>query len=70
MTLSSPLDAREQTIENEPAPFCQMICRAMSRTSKDIDFSIMNSGSVRVDDEFKTDYLNTISCDLFLMVAR
>jgi len=54
MTLSSPLDAREQTIRNQPAPFCQMICRAMSRTSADIDFSIMNSGSVRVDDEFKT----------------
>lgn len=52
-TLGSPLDAREQTIRNTPAPFCQMICRAMSRSSDGIDCSIMNSGSVRVDDEFK-----------------
>lgn len=52
-TLGSSLDAREQTIRNVPAPFCQMICRAMSRSSDGIDCSIMNSGSVRVDDEFK-----------------
>ncbi|MBK9270595.1 MAG: bifunctional metallophosphatase/5'-nucleotidase [Saprospiraceae bacterium] len=54
MTMLTPLDAREQTIRNKPAPFCQMICRAMSRTSEDIDFSMMNSGSVRVDDELKS----------------
>lgn len=52
-TLGSPMDAREQTIRNQPAAFCQLICRSMSAAFPQSDCSIMNSGSVRVDDEFK-----------------
>ncbi|HYC29857.1 MAG TPA: bifunctional metallophosphatase/5'-nucleotidase [Chitinophagaceae bacterium] len=48
--LPQPYDARESVLRNQPAEFCRMICRAMSKTVPTADASIMNSGSVRVDD--------------------
>lgn len=51
VTLHEPYDARELTLRNKPAPFCEMICKAMLVTTKQkTDAAIMNSGSVRVDD--------------------
>ena len=48
--LSDPYDAREATIRFKPAPFCQMIARAMLAASPKSEAAIINSGSVRVDD--------------------
>ncbi|MDQ3141577.1 MAG: bifunctional metallophosphatase/5'-nucleotidase [Bacteroidota bacterium] len=51
--LNEPYDAREITIRNMPAPFCQMIGRSMSKAVPSADCAITNSGSVRVDDMLK-----------------
>lgn len=51
VTLHEPYDARELTLRNKPASFCEMISKAMMvSTKKKADAAIMNSGSVRVDD--------------------
>jgi 2',3'-cyclic-nucleotide 2'-phosphodiesterase (5'-nucleotidase family) len=54
ISLPQPYDARELIIRNQVSEFCQMICKAMTRTSSQSDCSILNSGSIRVDDVFKT----------------
>ncbi len=51
--LSTPYDAREVILRNEPAAFCEMICKAMTKGTSLTHCSIMNSGSVRVDDILK-----------------
>lgn len=51
VSLHEPYDARELTLRNKPAPFCEMISKSMLVcTKKKADAAIMNSGSVRVDD--------------------
>ena len=51
VSLHEPYDARELTLRNKPAAFCEMISKAMLvSTKKKADAAIMNSGSVRVDD--------------------
>ncbi|MFZ1424684.1 MAG: bifunctional metallophosphatase/5'-nucleotidase [Saprospiraceae bacterium] len=51
--LFTPYDAREMIVRNEPAPFCQMICKSMIKACSKSVCSILNSGSVRVDDILK-----------------
>lgn len=53
MTLptSKTLDGREQTIRNQPAEFPQMIAQAMSAIAPKSVGAILNSGSIRIDDE-------------------
>lgn len=51
VSLHEPYDARELTLRNVPASFCEMISKAMLASAKQkADAAIMNSGSVRVDD--------------------
>ncbi len=51
VSLHEPYDARELTLRNKPAAFCEMISKAMLVSTKmKADAAIMNSGSVRVDD--------------------
>lgn len=45
------LDGREQTIRNLPAEFPQMIAKAMSAIAPQTVGAIINSGSIRVDDQ-------------------
>lgn len=52
-TLPTPYDAREIILRNQPAEFCEMICKAMTKGTSLTHCSIMNSGSVRVDDVLK-----------------
>ena len=47
------LDGREATIRTRPAELCQMITRAMHLGTSQTRAAIMNSGSVRVDDELQ-----------------
>lgn len=44
-------DARELTIRNKPAAFPEMICKSMLAQCPQCDAAIMNSGSIRLDDE-------------------
>jgi 2',3'-cyclic-nucleotide 2'-phosphodiesterase (5'-nucleotidase family) len=53
LTLGQPYDAREQTIRTQPAAFCEMICKSMTKATSLTVCSMMNSGSVRIDDELK-----------------
>lgn len=53
ITLPQPYDAREVILRNQPAAFCEMICKAMTKGTSFTQCSIMNSGSVRVDDLLK-----------------
>lgn len=53
MNLQTPYDAREVIIRSQPAAFCEMICKAITKGTSLTHCSIMNSGSVRVDDVLK-----------------
>ncbi len=52
-TLPQPLDARDLTLRNKPAAFGELICKAFTKGTSLTHCSIMNSGSVRVDDFLK-----------------
>jgi 5'-nucleotidase len=51
LPMNQTLDGREQTIRNQPAEFPQMIAKAMSAASPQSVAAILNSGSIRLDDQ-------------------
>ena len=53
---STPMDATESLLRFRPAPFGQLLARAMSAASKTAEAAILNSGSVRVDDTLEGNF--------------
>lgn len=50
-TLPVPLDARETIIRNQENDFTRLLTQALLAEAPDADVALMNSGSVRLDDE-------------------
>jgi len=50
-TLARPLDGREGTIRYAPSALGRLICRAMLETESRARVAILNTGSIRLDDE-------------------
>jgi 2',3'-cyclic-nucleotide 2'-phosphodiesterase (5'-nucleotidase family) len=48
-----PLDGRDESIRYMPTNLGELIASAMLAVSKNSEFAILNSGSVRIDDEVK-----------------
>lgn len=50
------MDAREVTLRFKPAPFGQLVARAISAACPQSEGAILNSGSIRVDDVLKGNF--------------
>ncbi len=48
---NEPLDGREQSIRYQPTTLGQMIAKAMLETDKNAQVALLNSGSIRIDDQ-------------------
>ena len=49
-TISEPLDGRESTVRNQPGRLTDLITASFDREAGGVDVSILNGGSVRIDD--------------------
>jgi 5'-nucleotidase/UDP-sugar diphosphatase len=49
-TTSEPLDGRESTVRNRPGRLTDLITAGFAREAGSVDVSILNGGSVRIDD--------------------
>jgi 5'-nucleotidase/UDP-sugar diphosphatase len=49
-TIDEPLDGRESSVRNQPGRLTDLIAASFSREAGGVDVSILNGGSVRIDD--------------------